>query len=109
LERFLSYAKIFGTASTFAVAVALAFNWWGVWNLSKIPYAHAIDILYVYLILDTLAALKLLRGKRPEIDKLCPRCDSALQSKPHYICPKCGELHFNKGDKNGNGEESVSP
>lgn len=89
------------------VTAALALNWWGVINLSKIPYAHTVDILYAYLLLDTLGALKLLRGKRPEIDKVCPTCDSALQSKPRYICPKCGELNYKKIDKETKEEGSV--
>jgi hypothetical protein len=94
LERLLLYGKRFGAGTTLVVIIVLALNWWGVINLSKIPFTHTVDILYAYLIFATLGALRLRKRKRPEVDKLCPQCDSALQSKPHYICPKCGELNF---------------
>ena len=92
----MSYVKIFGTGSLIVVSILLALNYWGSVNLATIPFAHFVDYLYGYLILGGLGALKLFRRRRPEADKLCPQCDSPLQSKPHYVCPQCGDLDFKK-------------
>jgi hypothetical protein len=93
LERFLPITKIFGVWSLLIVAIILAFNWWGVIDLSKLPF-HTVDILYGYLILNTFGIVGIIKIKRPKTEKFCPICDSALQSKPHYSCPKCGDISF---------------
>jgi len=97
LENFVSYVKKSGTWSTVVVSALLAFNYWGVLDLSKIPYGHTVDILYGYLIVGIIGILPLLRKRRPEVDKLCPVCDSPLQSRPQYSCPECGDIKFEKG------------
>lgn len=79
----------------FVASVILALNYWGSINLAKIPFTHFTDFLYGYLVLGALGGvLNPFRRRRPEADKRCPQCDSALQFKPHYVCPQCGDLHF---------------
>lgn len=78
---------------------ALAFNYWGVFHLEMIPIPHIVDFVYLWVMINGLAAspfIYLERRKHEAIGKYCPNCNSPLEATTHYRCPNCGELSFKK-------------
>ena len=84
--------------------VGVAFNYWGVFNLDKIPLPHFVDILYGYVILNGLAGSLFFFGKKKEqvTTEICPKCKASLQADIHFICPNCGKLEYKPFDKDKN-------
>jgi hypothetical protein len=96
---FLQLLEKSGKYSLVIVIFALAFQYWGVIQLEKIPIPHLVDILYVYLILSGSSAtpfIYLERKKKVVPGKFCPACGSPLEMYPTYKCPKCGKLEYKK-------------
>jgi|LGVF01.2.fsa_nt_gb hypothetical protein len=88
-----------GKYSFVAVIFALAFQYWGVVQLQNIPVPKLVDILYIYLLLNGLAAtpfIYLERKNQVVPGKFCPDCDTPLEASIKYKCPKCGIIKFEK-------------
>ena len=84
------------------VALALAFNFWGVFDLTKIPIPYFLNILYFYLIINVVAATPFHyfeRKIKKSSQKLCPKCNKPLDEITEYKCRTCGRLEFKDDDK----------
>jgi hypothetical protein len=82
-----------------AVMVLLTLNYWGIFALSKIPIPFFVDGLYIYTIINGMAAtpfMYLERRAKTSHGKKCPKCDTILEATTHFQCPKCGDLKFEK-------------
>ncbi len=91
----------FGKGTFVVILFVVAFNHWGIVNLSGIPMPHLIDILYGYLLLNGAAAtpfIYLERRARVRAGKNCPRCGELLEEITNFTCPKCGQIRFDKKD-----------
>ena len=99
-QRFLQLVTKSGE-SIFVIALFLvAFNYWGVFQLEKIPFTHIVDYLYLYLMINGVAAAYFIYSKRKirvAPGKFCPQCDRPLEVKTTiYECPEHGVIKFEK-------------
>lgn len=88
-----------GSRYAFAlVSIAVAFNFWGVFDFSKLPIPHFVDWLYGYLVLNVvLGGVSVYSHKpRPIPAIACPQCGNPLEATQSYECPSCGKLEFRK-------------
>jgi len=83
---------------TFVVTLFIAaFHHWGIVNLSGIPIPHLIDAIYLYLLINGVAAtpfIYLERRARIRAKKNCPQCGRLLEETAKYRCPECGQIRF---------------
>ena len=91
-----------GKWTLLVVIVLIALNYWNVINLSGIPIPRFESYLYVYLLLNGVAASPYIiweRRARVRSAKICPQCDKLLESTPVYKCPECGTIQFEKDNQ----------
>ena len=75
--------------------VALALAYWKIFNIGQYPLA--MDIMYVYLVINGAAATPFYFLERRKVKpKVCPQCDTPLKVQTSYHCAKCGEFQFKK-------------
>lgn len=99
--NFQAIVSRFGKGTFFITLFLVAFNHWGLVNLSGVPIPHFVDIMYGYLLLNGAAATPffyLERRARARAGKNCPRCGSILQETANYTCPACGQIRFEKSE-----------
>jgi predicted RNA-binding Zn-ribbon protein involved in translation (DUF1610 family) len=103
LEGILQYINKPSSLALVVVIGLLGLQHWNAIQLNNIPFSLAgftlVDILYVYLVLNGVAAATIIYGERrtaTAVQRLCPRCGKPLEIHPHFKCPKCGDISFDK-------------
>ncbi len=96
------YDKLILKSGTWALVGAIllvAFNYWSVIDLSKLPISWFTDLLYFYIIVNASSVSifgYLDRKERAKVDPICPHCKDLVLVKPRYHCPNCGDIKFEK-------------
>lgn len=97
LDIFKQLSLKAGKYALFVAILAVVLNYWGIIALDGIPIPHFVDVLYGYVLLNSLVAgpfIFLERRGRQKVGLLCPKCKEPLEEIIDYACPKCGKLEF---------------
>ena len=84
-----------GTSTLFIISFLLFFNYFGVFDISRLGVAKVDLYLWIYLIFNIVGAntFKYINNRN---NPVCPKCQKKLLELTEYECPDCGKIKYEK-------------